>query len=101
MLKVYVGLLPRNLAPGHKSAERVRTIVAAKSLREAAEILGINASTLKNYFDLSIERQEILTANKIPGAVFQSSGPTCADYKPVRLPSPDNGDSLSFMHRFA
>lgn len=84
-MKVYSGLLPKGLSKEEKGLINVRTIVAAKSLREASEIIGISLGALKDKMDLSADELENLIANQQPGTIFQSSGPRMTDYKPVKV----------------
>lgn len=83
-MRVYLGLLPKGLNCDTKNTDSVRTIVAAKSLREASEIIGISYSVLKNKMDLTTDPTETDIANKHPGRILQSSSPFSIDYKPMK-----------------
>lgn len=103
MLKVYTGLLPKGLAPYSKNVEKVRTIIAARSLREAAMLLGYSHGTIKNFFDISTDKDERVTANKSPGSVYQSSSMTDNDYKIVKqqIANNDGVDDLHYLRKRA
>ncbi len=83
-MRVYLGLLPKGLNSDTKNTDSVRTIVAAKSLSEASQIIGIRYSVLKNKMDLTTDPTETNIANKYPGCILQSSSPFSIDYKPMK-----------------
>jgi len=75
-MKVYGGL-------SFKNGEQVRTIVAAKSAKEAAQLLGISLYHLNDYWCAAHDQNEIEVALGKPGTVFEASSSVGHDFTEV------------------
>lgn len=75
-LKVFGGL---TLVEGRQ----VRTIVAASSQKEAAELLGITVRHLRDYWPQTGNALEVETALAQPGVVFNAVDNKGREFKPA------------------
>lgn len=63
--------------------KQLRTIVAANSQRQAAELLGVSVSFLKDYFPVTGAPAEVAAAMAAPGVVLQATGERSKEYVPI------------------
>lgn len=66
-----------------KNGTQLRTIVAAKSKKKAAELVGESLHQFRQYWSETGNDIEIKTALKMPGVVFQASTSMGKDFMPV------------------
>lgn len=75
-LKVFNGLMSGRGKP------QVRTIVAASSQKQAAAILGITLSEVREFWSCTSNEVALATALATPGTVFQASTSFANDFLP-------------------
>lgn len=75
--KVFGGLKP-------VQGKQLRTIVAASSQKQAAELLGVSVSYLRDYFVVTGTPAEVAAALAAPGVVLQATGERSTEYVPVK-----------------
>ena len=75
-LKVYGGLMYG------RGQVQVRTIVAASSQKQAAELLGIGLSKLRGCWGCTGDETELAAALACPGTVLQASTSRAFDFLP-------------------
>ena len=63
--------------------KQLRTIVAATSQKQAAELLGVSVSFLKDYFAVTGTPAEVAAALAAPGVVLQATGERSTEYLPI------------------
>ncbi len=64
--------------------KQLRTIVAASSQKQAAELLGISVSFLKDFFPVTGTPAEVAAALAAPGIVLQATNERSTDYVPIK-----------------
>lgn len=75
-LKVFGGLT-------FDGGKQLRTIVATSSRTRAAELVGVSANEIKNYWGQTFNPHEVATAMAQPGIVFKATSIDSDDFSPV------------------